>query len=71
MWNENIIFYATLARPKAGVRFDSGNEFANDLEEVVEKVNAALRRYFDKKKLIMIYGGDFDKGKTPAEQKAF
>lgn len=39
MWNENIEFYATLARPKAGVRFDNGNEFANDLEDAVREAN--------------------------------
>jgi zinc protease len=27
-------------------------------------VNAALRKYFDKSKLVMVYGGDFEKGKT-------
>lgn len=40
MWNENIEFYATLARPKAGVRFENGNEFANDLEDAVRQANA-------------------------------
>lgn len=39
MFNENIEFYATLARPKAGVRFDAGNEFANDLEYAVREAN--------------------------------
>jgi hypothetical protein len=39
MFNENIEFYATLARPKAGVRFDAGNEFANDLEDAVREAN--------------------------------
>ncbi len=33
----------------------------------LEAVNAALRKYFDPQKLIMIYGGDFDKGKTPTK----
>ena len=35
------------------------------------EVNAALRKYFDKSKLVMIYGGDFEKGKTtsPANEK--
>lgn len=40
-----------------------------------EAVNAALRKYFDKSKLVMVYGGDFEKGKTdkdkPAEKKGF
>jgi zinc protease len=27
-----------------------------------EAVNAALRKYFDKSKLVMIYAGDFEKG---------
>jgi len=38
-----------------------------------EQVNAALRKYFDKSKLVMVYSGDFEKGKTdkPAEKKGF
>lgn len=39
MWNVNIGFYATLARPKAGVRFDAGKEFAADLEDAVREAN--------------------------------
>lgn len=39
MWNENIEFYATLARPKAGVRFDAGNDFSIDVEDAVREVN--------------------------------
>jgi hypothetical protein len=39
MWNENVEFFATLARPKAGVRFEAGNEFASDLEEAVKEAN--------------------------------
>ncbi|MES2882649.1 MAG: insulinase family protein, partial [Bacteroidota bacterium] len=34
----------------------------------LEAVNAALRKYFDKQKLIMVYGGDFEKGKTPKKE---
>jgi zinc protease len=39
----------------------------------LDAVNAALRKYFDKSKLVMVYGGDFEKGKTPEkiEKKAF
>ena len=39
----------------------------------LEAVNAALRKYFDKSKLVMVYGGDFEKGKTPekTEKKGF
>jgi len=37
----------------------------------VEAVNAALRKYFDKSKLVMVYGGDFEKGKIPTEKKGF
>jgi zinc protease len=38
-----------------------------------ESVNAALRKYFDKSKLVMIYGGDFEKDKKgkPVEKKGF
>ncbi|MCX6317202.1 MAG: pitrilysin family protein [Bacteroidetes bacterium] len=38
-----------------------------------DAVNAALRKYFDKSKLVMVYGGDFEKGKTdkPLEKKGF
>ena len=39
MWNENIEFYATLARPKAGVRFETGNEYVNDLEDAIKQAN--------------------------------
>ena len=39
----------------------------------LDAVNAALRKYFDKSKLVMIYGGDFEKGKTanPTDKKGF
>jgi zinc protease len=39
----------------------------------LESVNAALRKYFDKSKLVMVYSGDFDKNKTPekTEKKGF
>ena len=41
----------------------------------LESVNAALRKYFDKSKLVMVYGGDFEKNATntekPAEKKGF
>ena len=30
----------------------------------LDAVNAALRKHFDKSKLVMVYGGDFEKGKT-------
>lgn len=33
----------------------------------LESVNAALRKYFDKSKLVMVYAGDFDKAK-PADK---
>ena len=39
----------------------------------LDAVNAALRKYFDKSKLVLIYSGDFEKGKTtsPTEKKGF
>ena len=40
----------------------------------LEQVNAAIRKYFDKSKLVMVYSGDFEKGKTtdkPADKKGF
>ncbi len=39
----------------------------------LDAVNAALRKYFDKSKLVMVYSGDFEKGKTPekTEKKGF
>ncbi|MEP6700002.1 MAG: pitrilysin family protein [Bacteroidota bacterium] len=39
----------------------------------IEAVNAALQKYFDKSKLVMVYGGDFEKGKTdkPTDKKGF
>lgn len=39
MWNENIEFEVTLARPKAGVRFEENNEYIEDLIAAVEEVN--------------------------------
>jgi zinc protease len=38
-----------------------------------EQVSAALRKYFDRSKLVMVYGGDFEKGKTanPGDKKGF
>lgn len=43
----------------------------NDL--TLEQVNAALKKYFDKSKLVTVFAGDFEKGKTetPAEKKGF
>lgn len=49
-------------------------EFENKLKALsLDAVNAALRKYFDKSKLVMVYGGDFEKGKTdkPTEKKGF
>jgi zinc protease len=49
-------------------------DFENKIRSVsLEAVNAALRKYFDKSKLVMVYSGDFEKGKTdkPAEKKGF
>ncbi len=39
----------------------------------LDAVNAALRKHFDKSKLVMVYGGDFEKGKTtnPNDKKGF
>ncbi|HUR65717.1 MAG TPA: pitrilysin family protein [Chitinophagaceae bacterium] len=49
-------------------------DYENKVKAVsLEAVNAALRKYFDKSKLVMVYSGDFEKGKTdkPAEKKGF
>jgi zinc protease len=39
----------------------------------LDAVNTALRKYFDRSKLVMVYGGDFEKGKTtnPGDKKSF
>ncbi len=42
----------------------------------LDAVNNALKKYFDKSKLIMVYGGEFEKpkekdGETPTEMKGF
>ncbi|MBC7874173.1 MAG: insulinase family protein, partial [Ferruginibacter sp.] len=39
----------------------------------LEGVNGALRKHFDQSKLVLIYGGDFEKGKTtnPNDKKGF
>ncbi|MBL7731899.1 MAG: insulinase family protein [Chitinophagaceae bacterium] len=54
------------------------DEYANFETKVKQlnaaAVNAALRKYFDKSKLVMIYGGDFEKGKpagTTGDKKGF
>ncbi|MGB3006540.1 MAG: pitrilysin family protein [Chitinophagaceae bacterium] len=50
------------------------SDFENKIKSLtLEAVNMALRKYFDKSKLVMVYGGDFEKGKTPekTEKKAF
>jgi zinc protease len=44
-------------------------EFENKVKALkLDAVNNALRKYFDKAKLVMVYGGDFEKGK-PADTK--
>ena len=48
--------------------------FENKIKNLsLEAVNGALRKYFDKSKLVMVYGGDFEKGKAdkPTEKKGF
>jgi zinc protease len=43
-------------------------DFENKVKALTpEAVNVALRKYFDKTKLVMIYAGDFEKAKTPKE----
>lgn len=50
-------------------------DFENKVKALTpEAVNAALRKYFDKTKLVMVYGGDFEKGKPvdkSTEKKGF
>jgi predicted Zn-dependent peptidase len=39
-----------------------------------DAVNAAMKKYFDKSKLVVVYGGEFEKGKQPEkapEKKGF
>jgi zinc protease len=53
---------------------DDFTNFENKVKALtLEEVNAALRKYFDKSKLVLVYGGDFDKIKTPekTEKKGF
>ena len=42
-------------------------------ELTLEQVNAAMKKYFDRSKLVTVFAGDFEKGKTeaPAEKKGF
>ena len=50
------------------------NDFENKVKALsLDAVNAALRKYFDKSKLVMVYSGDFEKGKTsnPTDKKGF
>jgi zinc protease len=49
-------------------------DFENKIKELkLDAVNSSLRKYFDTSKLVLIYGGDFEKGKTdkPTEKKGF
>lgn len=49
-------------------------EFDRKISDLtLEQVNAAMKKYFDKSKLVVIYGGDFEKEKTgnPEEKKGF
>jgi zinc protease len=48
--------------------------FENKIKALTpEAVNAAMRKYFDKSKLVMVYAGDFEKGKSdkPENKKGF
>jgi zinc protease len=50
------------------------DEFTNKIKALsLDAVNSALRKYFDKSKLVTVYGGDFEKGKTtsPGDKKGF
>jgi zinc protease len=50
------------------------SDFENKIKALApDAVNAALRKYFDVSKLVMVYGGDFEKGKTtsPTDKKGF
>ena len=45
---------------------DDFTQFQNKLKALnVETVNASLRKYFDKTKFVLVYGGEFEKGKAP------
>jgi len=57
-----------------GRSLDDFTNFENKVKGLsLESVNEAMRKYFDKSKLVMVYGGEFDKGKTdkPGEKKGF
>ncbi len=67
-------FLATQLRNylRDGKDLEDFTDFEKKLQALsVDQVNAALRKYFDKSKLVMIYGGDFEKGSNPGEKKAF
>ena len=71
--NENLV--AMLRSYLANDR-DLGDfsRFQNKLKVMsLNTVNEALRKYFDKSKLVTVYGGDFEKGKTtnPTDKKGF
>ncbi len=49
-------------------------DFENKVKGLsLESVNGALRKYFDRSKLVVVYGGEFEKKKTdtPPEKKGF
>ncbi len=54
---------------------DEYEQFQNKVNLLtIDAVNATLRKYFDKSKLVTVFGGDFEKGKTtekPADKKGF
>lgn len=71
--NENL---AAMLRSYLANDRDLGEfiRFENKLKVMsLNNVNEALRKYFDKSKLVMVYGGDFEKGKTtnPTDKKGF
>ncbi len=53
---------------------DEYTKFQDKIDALtLDAVNAALRKHFDQSKLVLIYGGDFEKGKTtnPTDKKGF
>ena len=67
--NENL---ASILRAYMANDRDLGQftEFENKIKNLkLDAVNAALRNYFNSKRLVLIYGGDFEKGKPVSPEK--
>jgi zinc protease len=59
---DNYLAYQLLDYMKDGRDLDDFTDFENKTNALtIDAVNAALKKYFDKSKLVLVYAGDFNK----------